>query len=180
MLAVVAATMAIVSGGAFVVWGIVRDDAAVVPAGASSTTGASRSATPAIDSTQAARAQRAAERGEQEKALTAALDAFAAKAPDFAVAVRDNTSGEVYSYNSQSKFETASAIKVDILAALLLDTQDDHRILTSTELGLARKMIQISDNGAANALFGRVGYRKGLTAANKRLGLTQTPITAST
>ncbi|WP_030613289.1 serine hydrolase [Streptomyces achromogenes] len=71
-------------------------------------------------------------------------------------------------------YDTASIVKVDILAALLLRAQDAGRPLSETERALAEPMIRRSDNAAANALWRRIGRASGLAAANERLGLTST------
>ncbi|MEW2288728.1 serine hydrolase [Streptomyces sp. NPDC047841] len=71
-------------------------------------------------------------------------------------------------------YDTASIVKVDILAALLLQAQDAGRHLTASERERAEPMIRRSDNAAANALWRQIGRAPGLAAANKRLGLTST------
>ncbi|MFF8731906.1 serine hydrolase [Streptomyces sp. NPDC015171] len=71
-------------------------------------------------------------------------------------------------------YDTASIVKVDILAALLLRAQDAGRHLTVSERKLAEPMIRRSDNAAANTLWRRIGRADGLAAANKRLGLITT------
>lgn len=71
-------------------------------------------------------------------------------------------------------YDTASIIKVDILATLLLQTQDAGRGLTRQERTWAEAMIERSDNDAANALWRRIGLAPGLEAVNKRLGLSST------
>ncbi|MFF4825481.1 serine hydrolase [Streptomyces sp. NPDC001312] len=77
-------------------------------------------------------------------------------------------------YGADAPYDTASIIKVDILAALLLQAQDAGRHLTAHERALAEPMIRKSDNAAANALWREIGMAPGLEAANKRLGLTST------
>ncbi|MBB4790093.1 serine hydrolase [Streptomyces nodosus] len=77
-------------------------------------------------------------------------------------------------YGDDTPYDTASIIKVDILAALLLQAQDAGRPLDATQGTLARAMIEHSDNAAANALWRQIGLAPGLEAANKRLGLTST------
>ncbi|MFI9604692.1 serine hydrolase [Streptomyces sp. NPDC052043] len=77
-------------------------------------------------------------------------------------------------YGEDTPYDTASIIKVDILAALLLQAQDEGRHLTAQERALAEPMIRKSDNAAANALWREIGMAPGLEAANKRLGLTST------
>ncbi|WP_435848180.1 serine hydrolase [Streptomyces griseoluteus] len=73
-----------------------------------------------------------------------------------------------------ASYDTASIVKVDILAALLLQAQDAGRPLTAQERALAEPMIRKSDNAATNTLWREIGGAPGLEAANKRLGLTST------
>ncbi|MFD5475707.1 serine hydrolase [Streptomyces sp. NPDC127105] len=86
----------------------------------------------------------------------------------------DGASRKPLLYGQDAPYDTASIIKVDILAALLLQAQDAGRHLTAQERGLAEPMIRKSDNTAANALWREIGRAPGLQAANKRLGLTST------
>ncbi|ADI05670.1 hypothetical protein SBI_02549 [Streptomyces bingchenggensis BCW-1] len=107
-------------------------------------------------------------------ALTDALDAVAdGTEGQFSAAVLDTGSaaGAVY---GDGAYDTASIVKVDILAALLLRAQDAGRRLTAQERSYATVMIQKSDNDAATALWQEIGGAAGLDAANKRLGLTET------
>ncbi|MEU4346428.1 serine hydrolase [Streptomyces sp. NPDC023838] len=71
-------------------------------------------------------------------------------------------------------YDTASVVKVDILAALLLRAQDAARELSGRERAYAAAMIERSDNDAATALWRAIGGAAGLDAANERLGLTET------
>ncbi|WP_428934250.1 serine hydrolase [Streptomyces sp. ACT015] len=109
-------------------------------------------------------------------------DALLAKAmtsvtvPDGAevsVAVLDVGSGASAGYGDGA-FDTASIVKVDILAALLLQAQDAGRHLTAAERTYATAMIENSDNASATALWDAIGKADGLDAANKRFGLTAT------
>ncbi|MGW1051451.1 serine hydrolase [Streptomyces sp. NPDC002521] len=75
---------------------------------------------------------------------------------------------------ADSAYDTASIVKVDILAALLLRAQDAGRQLTAEERGHAEPMIKRSDNTAADALWRKIGRASGLATANKRLGLSST------
>ncbi|MEY9940589.1 serine hydrolase [Streptacidiphilus sp. MAP5-3] len=97
-----------------------------------------------------------------------------------AVAALDLTDGATLlrGYTSH-RFVTASICKVDILATLLLARQDDgHTGLASSQLALATRMIENSDNDAADALFRQAGGAWGLTEANTRFGLTDTSVDA--
>jgi beta-lactamase class A len=112
-------------------------------------------------------------------ALNAALRKYAATVPEFSVAVLDRKTGQKYSYRGTEKYETASVVKVQVLACLLLTAQDKGRDLTSTELSLAKRMIRLSDNDATTSLFASLGRASGIGACNKRLGLTQTKVSGS-
>lgn len=72
------------------------------------------------------------------------------------------------------RFETASIVKVDILAALLLRQKPAGKALSSNTRRLAEAMIVSSDNDAAVALWQRIDGSRGLTAANRALGLRET------
>ncbi|GGX27264.1 hypothetical protein GCM10010297_55980 [Streptomyces malachitofuscus] len=89
------------------------------------------------------------------------------------MAVLDVGSGETVSHGG-GEFVTASVVKVDILAALLLGAQDAGRELTGVERSYARAMIVRSDNAAASALWDGIGRASGVDAANARFGLTRT------
>lgn len=89
------------------------------------------------------------------------------------VAVLDLDSGAAAAYGG-GLFDTASIVKTDILAALLLRAQDEGRRLTAAEKTYATAMIETSDNDAASALWRTIGEAAGLDAANERLGLTDT------
>ncbi|MDO0916262.1 serine hydrolase [Streptomyces sp. DT2A-34] len=92
---------------------------------------------------------------------------------EVSVAVLDLESGASATYGDGG-FDTASIVKVDILAALLLQAQDAGRELTATEKSYAVNMIENSDNTAASALWRAIGKAEGLDTANERLGLTDT------
>jgi hypothetical protein len=89
------------------------------------------------------------------------------------VAAMDLDSGESAGYGDGA-FDTASIVKVDILATLLLQAQDAGRHLTAAEESYATTMIENSDNTAASALWRIIGEAPGLDAANRRFGLTDT------
>ncbi|PIB12328.1 hypothetical protein B1C81_02715 [Streptomyces sp. HG99] len=86
----------------------------------------------------------------------------------------DGTDRKPTVYGDDTPYDTASIVKVNILAAALLQAQDAGRGLTKQERSHAEAMIERSDNAAANALWRRIGLASGLDAANRRLGLTST------
>jgi hypothetical protein len=107
--------------------------------------------------------------------LSEAMAAVAARTDgaDLSVAVLDPETGESAGYGDGA-FATASIVKVDILAALLLRAQDEGRSLTAAERTYATAMIENSDNASATALWRTIGRAGGLDAANARFGLTAT------
>ncbi|MFF7260162.1 serine hydrolase [Streptomyces sp. NPDC008159] len=144
---------------------------------------ASSSVSPSASASTAPGADAVAEEGSVESvaAPEADYDARLAKAlvdvpvedgAAFSVAVLDTESGAGAVYGD-GRFETASIVKVDILAALLLQAQDAGRGLTAREKAYAATMIRDSDNTAATALWKAIGEAEGLDAANERFGLTE-------
>jgi beta-lactamase class A len=89
------------------------------------------------------------------------------------VAVLDPATGRSLGYGT-GFFDTASVVKVNVVAALLLRAQDEGRDLTAEERGLATAALRISDNDATHELWALLGGEAGLDAANVRLGLTET------
>ncbi|WP_425314782.1 serine hydrolase [Streptomyces ambofaciens] len=92
---------------------------------------------------------------------------------EVSVAVFDTASGESASHGTDL-YDTASIVKVDILAVLLLQAQDAGRALTAAEKAYAVAMIESSDNDSASALWRAIGAADGLDAGNERFGLTRT------
>ncbi|MFD9060226.1 serine hydrolase [Kitasatospora purpeofusca] len=91
------------------------------------------------------------------------------------VAVTDLETGQSLSYGGPGHdFATASIVKLDILAALLLRTQDLGSTPTAAQRALATTMIENSDNDSATGLWDEIGADPGLDAANARFGLTAT------
>ncbi|MHC0428604.1 serine hydrolase [Streptomyces sp. O3] len=90
------------------------------------------------------------------------------------VAVMDLGDGALAVYGDDETFDTASIVKVDVLAALLLRAQDEGRRLTPREREYAADMIVNSGNESTTELWATIGHAEGLDAANQRLGLTGT------
>lgn len=114
---------------------------------------------------------------ERDTELAAAVEPLLADAGTAAlsVAVLDSAGRTRAVYGgADATYDTASIVKVDILAALLLRAQDEKRALTTGEHAHAVAMIERSDNDSATALLAAVGGAAGLDAANERLGLTST------
>ncbi|MCX5139113.1 serine hydrolase [Streptomyces sp. NBC_00338] len=128
----------------------------------------------------AATAPAAAATGEEpvvdrDTELAAAVEPLLTGSGAVSVAVLDTGTGTRAVYGgADASYDTASIVKVDILAALLLRAQDEGRELTAGERAHAVAMIERSDNDSATALLAAVGGAAGLDAANARLGLTGT------
>ena len=90
-----------------------------------------------------------------------------------AVEVDDPSAGLLCRFHATSHFDSASVVKVMILAALLRKAQAEHRALTRTERALAWAMITESDNDAASALWADTG-RTSLRRFLARAGMTHT------
>jgi beta-lactamase class A len=77
-----------------------------------------------------------------------------------ALAVQDRETGTRCGMRASQRFDSASVVKVTILAALLRDAQRTRRDLTKRETRLATAMITKSDNAAASALWRQLGPAK--------------------
>ncbi|MFE5618542.1 hypothetical protein [Streptomyces sp. NPDC056524] len=100
---------------------------------------------------------------------------LAGSGASLSVAVLDLETGRSASYGGEGRtYDTASVVKLDILAALLLRAQDEGRGPTPAERTAAAAMIRRSDNASATTLWQEIGGAEGLDAANARLGLVRT------
>lgn len=90
-----------------------------------------------------------------------------------AVSLRDPSTNTVCTLRADQKFDSASTVKVIVLATLLWDARKHDRHLTRTEADRATKMITASDNAATTALWKQLGVAKvkGFLAA---AGMTST------
>ncbi|MEU0048711.1 serine hydrolase [Streptomyces sp. NPDC006309] len=104
------------------------------------------------------------------KDITAAL---ANREGTVAVGLYDRSTGTTCTLNATTAFDSASTVKVTVLATLLWDARKHDRYLTDTEADLATAMITQSDNDATSKLWKQLGAAKiqgFLTAA----GMTKT------
>lgn len=122
-----------------------------------------------LDRAAAAAAQR------RKDALTAALNSqLNRRIERAAVAVVDHRTGLTYGWRADEPFQTASIVKVEVLAATIMRAATQGRELTSTERSLAAPMIQLSDNAATDTLWRQMGGAQGLANTSRVLGLTAT------
>jgi hypothetical protein len=112
---------------------------------------------------------------QENERLTAALAPVRRhRTGTFAAGVIDAATGAVAVYHGGRLFHTASIVKVDILATLLLQHQRAGTPLSQRERVLAAEMIENSDNRAATGLWDAIGRAGGLRKANLSLGLRRT------
>ncbi|MFE2585813.1 serine hydrolase [Streptomyces sp. NPDC059378] len=123
-------------------------------------------ATPAVSCT----SSKAGLAAKLKKDITAAL---ATRKGTVAVGLYDRTTNTTCTLRASSAYDSASVVKVTVLATLLWDAKKHNRYLTSTETSLATAMITKSDNTATSKLWKQLGLTKikGFLAAAK---MTQT------
>ncbi|MFD3929314.1 serine hydrolase [Streptomyces sp. NPDC058614] len=105
-----------------------------------------------------------------QRDITAAL---ANRTGTIAVGLYDRSTKTNCSLRSSSAYDSASVVKVTVLATLLWDAKKHNRYLTQREADLAKAMITKSDNASTSTLWSQLGLTKikgFLTAA----GMTQT------
>ncbi|GAA4604140.1 hypothetical protein GCM10023107_66810 [Actinoplanes octamycinicus] len=181
--AIMAVAAAVVLGGGGLIYaGLSEDDGTdgggVLPSALSLGGGSSPTASPTPTGPSPEELAKA-ERAKRKKQLDAALKKLSASSPEFSVAVQDLTTGETYAYRGDEHYDTASIVKAQILACMLLKDQDAGREPSTSEMALAKPMIQLSDNNATTSLFQRLGGKSAVTKCNKRLGLTDTVVNSS-
>ncbi|GHA47030.1 hypothetical protein GCM10010372_53630 [Streptomyces tauricus] len=105
-----------------------------------------------------------------QKDITAAL---ASRRGTVAVGLRDRTTDTTCTLRPTKAYDSASIVKVTVLATLLWDAKKHNRYLTQRESDLSTAMITKSDNAATTKLWNQLGVTKvkGFLAA---AGMTQT------
>lgn len=93
---------------------------------------------------------------------------------DVTAAVYDDVTGVTSVYRPGVAQDTASTMKVDILATLLAQGQSSGQALTPAEQSIAVPMMEASDNDDAQDLWDSEGGATALDAFDTAAGLTQT------
>ncbi|MFI1994428.1 serine hydrolase [Actinoplanes sp. NPDC020271] len=170
------ATVIVLGGVALLAKGVIGSESA----SATYLTGGASTASPSPSPTGPSKEELAkAAWDKKAKSLETALTKYAATVPEFSVAVLDKKTGLTYAFRGDEKYETASIVKVQVLACLLLTAQDAGRKVTTQEDGWAKLMIRNSDNDATIALFAHLGKQSAIQKCDKRMGLTQTTVNKS-
>ncbi|MEU6376716.1 serine hydrolase [Streptomyces sp. NPDC046909] len=130
-------------------------------------------ATPAAAATTPSVSCTSAKAGLADKLKRDITSALANRKGTIAVGLYDRTTNTTCTLRSATAYDSASVVKVTVLATLLWDAQKHDRALTSREKSLATAMITKSDNASTSTLWKQLGVTKVkgfLTAAN----MTQT------
>ncbi len=93
---------------------------------------------------------------------------------DVSAAVYDITRGTTYVYRPNVPEQTASIMKVDILATLLHERQRSGLGLSPAQQSLAREMIEDSDNDDAQKLWDEEGGSTAVDSFDAQVGMDQT------
>ena len=105
-----------------------------------------------------------------KKDITAAL---ATRKGTVAVGLYDRSTNTTCTLRASSAYDSASVVKVTVLATLLWDAKKTNRYLTDRENTLAKAMITKSDNAATSTLWKQLGMTK-IKNVLKAAGMTQT------
>ncbi|AJP05184.1 lipoprotein LppW [Streptomyces cyaneogriseus subsp. noncyanogenus] len=105
-----------------------------------------------------------------KKDITAAL---AGRKGTVAVGLYDRGTKTTCTLRATSAFDSASTVKVTVLATLLWDAKKHNRYLTGTEQSLATAMITKSDNSATSKLWAQLGMTK-IKGFLQAAGMTRT------
>lgn len=103
-----------------------------------------------------------------------AVRAYLASRIDVSAAVYDVTSGDTYMYRQGVEGDTASIIKVNILALLLYQSQRRGGGLSEETKETAASMIEYSDNDSATDLWNMVGGQSAVAAFDAKIGMHAT------
>ncbi|MEV5436032.1 serine hydrolase [Streptomyces sp. NPDC052682] len=152
---------------------------ALIPALAAGTASA---APPAVSCT-------SAKAGLADKLKRDITGALSGRKGTVAVGLYDRTTKTTCTLRPSTAYDSASVVKVTVLATLLWDAKKHNRLLTDRETSLAKAMITKSDNSATSTLWKQLGLTKikgflaaaGMTqtkpGANNYWGLTQITVT---
>ncbi|WBO66189.1 serine hydrolase [Streptomyces camelliae] len=115
--------------------------------------GPAAAATPAVSCTSA----KAGLAAKLQKDITGAL---AGRRSTVALGLYDRSTNTTCTLRATSAYDSASTVKVTVLATLLWDAKKHNRYLTSTEQSLTKAMITRSDNNATSTLWKQLGLTK--------------------
>ncbi len=85
-------------------------------------------------------------------------------------------SGAIATYHGSQQFRDAGLIRLDILAAALMEHQLSRQPLTRAQRNLAARMMAADDHAATAGLWDQIGQAGGLATVNRILGLGSTDV----
>jgi beta-lactamase class A len=88
------------------------------------------------------------------------------------VVIQDTTRQNIYAYNGNQQFLTASSIKVPIMLTLFSQLEAQGREPNSHEMYLLTTMIENSNNDSASALFAEINGATGISNFMQRIGIS--------
>jgi hypothetical protein len=106
------------------------------------------------------------------------LSYLASRQDNVTAAVFDVATSQEWTYHPGFAQDTASIVKVDVMATLMTEETAAQQTLSTADQALLSSMVEVSDNGAATTLWGTVGGPTAVDAFNGSIGMTGT--TAST
>jgi beta-lactamase class A len=113
--------------------------------------------------------------GSVDPFTTAAMRTFLRqRRGNITAALYNVNTGDTFLFRPGDREQTASIMKVDILATLLHEAQERNESLSGEELYLAAGMIEQSDNEDATDLWLDAGGDSAITAFDRSIGMTQT------
>jgi hypothetical protein len=104
----------------------------------------------------------------------AATAYLASRVGDVTAAVYDANTGTTWAWNPGDAQDTASIVKVDIMATAMSEAQSRNQALPAGEAQLMVPMIEQSDNNAATALWNDVGGPGAVAGFDRTIGMAQT------
>ncbi|WP_336715005.1 serine hydrolase [Arthrobacter sp. USHLN218] len=110
----------------------------------------------------------------EERFRVAMAEQAEASGQTFSVAVRDDATGQTWTYEPGRRYMEASVVKVSIVLSLIRQATEQGRGLSAEEIELSRQMITKSDNDATNELYARIGGNVGLGETYQLLGMSST------
>jgi beta-lactamase class A len=89
-------------------------------------------------------------------------------------AVLDVSTGQTWTYNPGEAQDTASIVKVDIMATLMAQETAKGETIPADQLPVLTSMIEVSDNDSATSLWNSAGGPSAIGAFDRSIGMVDT------